>query len=122
MQDDGKGKNFFRRDNTSFVEACLPPAGALGGRIQYAPTLPAGDVSYLYPQRLPRTPTFLLLDLPFLMSLVGAYRIRPPDDPTGADKCFLEAPFSSTRVGRKSIRPPNGPTGAGVGRWEGGNF
>ena len=38
------------------------------GRMQYAPTLPAGDVSYLYPQRLPRTRHFLLLDLPFSMS------------------------------------------------------
>ena len=64
----GRG-NFFRRDNTSFVEACLPPAGALGGRIRYAPTLPAGDVSYLYPQRLPRTPPLSFSDAPFSMSL-----------------------------------------------------
>ena len=44
------------------------PCGIHVGRMQYAPTLPAGDVSYLYPQRLPRTRHFLLLDLPFSMS------------------------------------------------------
>ena len=44
------------------------PCGIHMGRMQYAPTLPAGDVSYLYPQRLPRTRHFLLLDLPFSMS------------------------------------------------------
>ena len=37
------------------------------GRIQYAPTLPAGDVSYLYPQRLPRTPPLSFSDFPFSM-------------------------------------------------------
>ena len=31
------------------------PCGIHVGRMQYAPTLPAGDVSYLYPQYLPRT-------------------------------------------------------------------
>ena len=44
------------------------PCGIHMGRMQYAPTLPAGDVSCLYPQRLPRTRHFLLLDLPFSMS------------------------------------------------------
>ena len=29
--------------DSCFGEVCLPPAGAFGGRMRYAPTLPAGD-------------------------------------------------------------------------------
>jgi len=58
------------------------------GRMQYAPTLPAGDVSYLYPQRLPRTRHFLLLDLPFSMS---------------PGRGVLNTPHKTTRKGRVHV-------------------
>ena len=79
-----EGEIFFRRTDTSSAEGLSSPPETLGGRIRYAPTLPAGDVSYLYLKHLPRTPAFLLFIFPFSMSPVGAYRIRPTNDPAGA--------------------------------------
>ena len=75
------------------------------GRMQYAPTLPAGDVSYLYPQRLPRTRHFLLLDLPFSMSPCRG---------------VLNTPHKTTRRGRSylSIGHHIYPCGIHMGRMQ----
>ena len=75
------------------------------GRMQYAPTLPAGDVSYLYPQRLPRTRHFLLLDLPFSMSPCRG---------------VLHTPHKTTRQGRSYLSMGRCfyPCGIHVGRMQ----
>ena len=55
---------------------CFYPCGIHVGRMQYAPTLPAGDVSYLYPQRLPRSPTLSFLVFHFLIYLPHMIQIE----------------------------------------------
>ena len=69
------------------------------GRIQYAPTLPAGDVSYLYPQRLPRTPPLSFSDFPFSMYPCRGVLHTPHKRPEGANTYLLDVLFSSVRVG-----------------------
>ena len=90
---------------------CFYPCGIHVGRIQYAPTLPAGDVSYLYPQRLPRTRHFLLLDLPFSMSPCRGVLNTPHKRPEGAILSIYRSPHLSLRDTYRaySIRPY--PTG-----------
>ena len=46
------------------------------GRMQYAPTLPVGDVSYLYPQHLPRAPPPSFLVFHFLIYLPHMIQIE----------------------------------------------
>ena len=65
------------------------PPETLGGRIQYAPTLPAGDVSYLYPQHLPRTPAFLLFIFPFSMYPCRGVSHTPHKRPDRGDLIYL---------------------------------
>ena len=90
---------------------CFYPCGIHVGRMQYAPTLPAGDVSYLYPQRLPRTRHFLLLDLPFSMSPCRGVLNTPHKRPEGAILSIYRSPHLSLRdtYGAYAIRPY--PTG-----------
>ena len=62
-QNDPKGRSYLS------IGRHIYPCGIHVGRMQYAPTLPAGDVSYLYPQRLPRSQTLSFLVFHFLIYL-----------------------------------------------------
>ena len=88
------------------------PCGIHMGRMQYAPTLPAGDVSYLYPQRLPRTRLFCCSFSVFCCPPVGAYCIRPPNGPAGGEYIFVGCPIF-VRQGRGVLHTPHKTTRQG---------
>ena len=65
------------------------------------------------PAKLAGYLAFSLFIFRFSLSLVGAYCIRPTNDPKGADTCLLDALFSSVRVGAYYIRPTKRPDRGG---------
>ena len=67
-----------------------------------------------------QVPGSFIVRFPFFV--VPGRGVLPHKRPEGANTCLLDAPFSAVRVGAYCIRPTNDPTGANSRRWEGPNF
>ena len=87
------------------------PCGIHVGRMQYAPTLPAGDISYLYPQRLPRRPPLSFSDFPFSMYPCRGVLHTPYKRPGRGEYIFVGCPIF-VRQGRGVLNTPH-KTGRG---------
>ena len=82
------------------------PCGIHVGRMQYAPTLPAGDISYLYPQRLPRRPPLSFSDFPFSMYPCRGVLHTPYKRPGRGEYIFVGCPIF-VRQGRGVLHTPH---------------
>ena len=103
---------FFQAYRYIFDERAFVSSGDAWRAYSIRP-YPTGRRCILFiPKTFTTHPDFSLLDLPFLMSPVGAYRIRPPNGPIGAGAGRWEGPFSMSPVGAYRIRPTNDPAGA----------
>ena len=88
------------------------PCGIHVGRMQYAPTLPAGDISYLYPQRLPRRPPLSFSDFPFSMYPCRGVLHTPYKRPGRGEYIFVGCPIF-VRQGRGVLNTPHKTTRQG---------